>query len=180
MGILLILRIVRILFGFITSVILFLLETCIFARLPFFPVAPNLLIVAASSFGFMRGEYEGIYVGFVCGFLMDVFFGSVLGLNTMLFMLTGYFNGKLNAVYYPSDLRLPLLAVLGSDLSIGVIQYCIFFLLRGRFDFFYYLIHIILPEVVFTLVSLFVLYPLLLFINRKLEEVEEKEARKFV
>ena len=82
-------------------------------------------------------------------------------------------------MYYPADLRLPLLAVFGTDVAMGIVQYGVFFLLRGRFNFFYYLIHIILPEAVFTLIALFVLYPLLLLLNRRLEEAEEKEARKF-
>ncbi len=174
------LRILRILFGFIVVFLCFLLESCIFSRLPFLSTAPNLLIVAASSFGFMRGEYEGIYVGFLAGLFVDVFFAPVLGLYTMFYMLIGFFNGKLNAIYYPADLRLPLLAVLGSDLVLGIVQYVIFFLLRGRFHFFYYLTHIILPEAIFTLIALFFLYPLLLFINKKLEEAEEREMRRFV
>ncbi len=173
-------RLIRILFILLTVVLAFLLESCVFARLPFLTVSPNLLVVITASLGFMRGEGEGIFTGTFAGLLMDVFFGQVLGLYTLLMMLIGYLNGKLNAVYYPSDLRLPLVAVLGSTFSLGVVQYGILFLLRGRFHFFYYLGHVILPETIFTLISMFFLYPLLLLIDHRLSEAEEKEVRRFV
>ena len=47
-------------------------------------------------------------------------------------------------------------------------------LARARLDILYYLLHIIIPEAVYTIVIAFVFYPLLLLINRRLERSERK------
>ena len=49
-----------------------------------------------------------------------------------------------------------------------------FHLFRYNFLFLYYLLHIIIPEAVYTIVIAFVFYPLLLLINRRLERSERK------
>ena len=50
----------------------FLLQTTLFRSLAFAGIVPNLLIVLTSSFGFMRGEKEGLLIGFFAGLLCDI------------------------------------------------------------------------------------------------------------
>lgn len=138
------------------------------------------MIVLTASFGFMRGEKTGLIMGFACGFLADVFFGNVLGLNAMIYMYIGYANGKFNRIFYQEDIKLPLGLIFLSDLAYGFLYYITLFLMRGRFNIGYYFIHIILPEVVYTILVTLLLYPLVLWINKKLEELEKRSARKFV
>ena len=70
--------------------------------------------------------------------------------------------------------------IIGSDLFYGLISYVLLFLMRARFNFGYYFRHIILPEIVYTIVVTIFLYPLILWINRKLEDKEKRSAKKFV
>lgn len=158
----------------------FLLQTTVFKGLAFGGIVPNLLIVLTASFGFMRGEKTGLIIGLSCGFLVDIFFGSVLGLNAMIYMYIGYINGKFNRIFYPEDIKLPLGLILVSDFIYGFIYYIILFLMRGRFNISYYVVHIILPEAVYTLLVTLLLYPLILWINKKLEDSEKRSERKFV
>ncbi|MDD6492722.1 MAG: rod shape-determining protein MreD [Firmicutes bacterium] len=158
----------------------FLLQTTVFKGLAFGGIVPNLLIVLTASFGFMRGEKTGLIIGLFCGFLVDIFFGSVLGLNAMIYMYIGYINGKFNRIFYPEDIKLPLGLILVSDFIYGFIYYIILFLMRGRFNISYYVVHIILPEAVYTLLVTLLLYPLILWINKKLEDSEKRSERKFV
>ncbi len=51
---------------------------------------------------------------------------------------------------------------------------------RGQFHFGYYLLHVIIPELVYTVLIMIVLYPVLLKINQKLEAVEKRSGIKFV
>ena len=60
---------------FIIIAICFLLQTTVFRALTFANIGPNLLIIVVSSFGLMRGKKEGLWVGFFCGLLIDIFFG---------------------------------------------------------------------------------------------------------
>ena len=50
-------------------VICFLLQSTLFSALSFASISPNLLIVVVSSFGFMRGRKEGMWIGLFCGVL---------------------------------------------------------------------------------------------------------------
>ncbi len=152
--------------------ICFILQCSVFTSLAFAGIVPNLLIVLTSSFGFMRGEKEGLVIGFFCGLLNDIFFGGFLGFYALLMMYIGYLNGKFCKIFYPEDIKLPLALIVISDLSYGIICYVLTFMLRGRFHFSYYFTHIILPEVLYTILITLLLYPLMLKVNEKLEKRE--------
>ena len=63
---------------FVIITVCFLLQTTLFQTLSLASISPNLLIVVTSAFGFMRGRKEGMWTGFFCGLLLDIFFGSVI------------------------------------------------------------------------------------------------------
>ena len=160
--------------------ICFLLQCTLFKALALGGIVPNLLIVITSSFGFMRGKKEGLFVGFFCGFLIDIFYSDLLGLYALVYMFVGYGNGFLNRIFYKDDVKLPIVFITASDFVYCIVSYVLMFLLRTRMDFFFYLKSIILPEVIYTVVVTIVLYRVILFINRKLEENEKRSATKFV
>ena len=169
--------------GIVTALfifICFLLQCTVFRALAFGGIVPNLLIVLTASFGFMRGERTGLLIGFFGGLLVDIFFGEVIGFYSLLYMYIGYLNGKFTTIFYPEDIKLPITLILCSDFVYGITCYVILFLLRGRFDFQYYLIHIILPEIVYTVVVTLFLYPIILWVNHKLERTEKRSEKKFV
>ena len=58
---------------FIIIGVCYLLQTTFFDTLSFASISPNLLIIVTSSFGFMRGRKEGLFIGFFCGLLLDIF-----------------------------------------------------------------------------------------------------------
>ena len=160
--------------------ICFLLQCSVFDALSFAGIIPNLMIILTASFGFMRGEQEGLIIGFICGLLCDIFFGSFLGFYALLLMYIGFLNGKFSRVFYPEDIKLPLALIITSDLSYGIICYVLSFMLRGRFEFTYYFSHVILPEALYTILVTMFLYPLILKVNEKLEVREKRSAQKFV
>ena len=165
----------RFIVSFLLVISCFVLQSTVFKSIAFGGIIPNLMIVLTASFGFMRGEKAGILFGFFCGLLADIFFGSVIGLYAIIYMYIGYANGKFNMIFYPEDIKLPLALIFVSDMAYGLLSYIILFLMRGRFHFTYYLIHIILPEMVYTIVVTLIFYPFLLWINKKLEDREQKE-----
>jgi rod shape-determining protein MreD len=125
----------------------------------------------------MRGDNTGILIGFICGFLIDIFYGDILGFYAMIYMYIGFLNGKFNRIFYPEDIKLPIALIIISDLSYGMLCYILMFLLNGKFHFWFYLKSIILPEVVYTIVVTCLLYPIVLFINNRLEQREHRRRR---
>lgn len=161
-------------------IICYLLQSTVFQALSFASISPNLLIVVVSAFGFMRGKKEGLWIGFFCGLLLDIFCGSILGFYAAVYMYIGYVNGMFRKLFYPEDIKLPMLLIAGSDLACNFITYFIMFLFRGRFHIGYYIYHIILPELVYTMLVTIFLYFIILKINQRLEVIEKRSASKFV
>ena len=167
----------------ITAVIIiaaYLLQCTVFSSLELAGIKPNLLIIVTASFGFMRGSREGVLVGLVSGLLADIQFGDMIGFYALIYLLVGYINGMFQRLYFDEDIKLPLFLIAISEFLYGIIVYFLTYLLRSDFNFLLYLNKIILPELIYTIVITLGLYPLILFINHKLEAEEKRSASKFV
>ncbi len=158
----------------------FVLQSTLMKWIALGNVAPNLLIIITAAYGFMRGKKSGLLVGFFCGLLTDIFFGEVIGFYALIYMYIGYGNGFFNRIFFKEDIKLPLFLIALSDLFYGFAVYVLLFLLRGRFAFGYYMTNVILPEMIYTIVLTFVVYPINLKINRKFDEIEKRSEKKFV
>lgn len=163
----------------ITTVILvivsFVLQCTVFRGLAIHGIVPNILIILTASTGFMQGERFGVFTGFFCGLLLDIFFFEIIGFYALLYMYIGYMNGLFHNIFYPDDVKLPLIMITISDLLYSLVVYVLMFLLRSRFDFGYYLLNIILPELAYTLFIAVLMYPLLLLLLRLFKRLEKKE-----
>lgn len=161
-------------------IVCFLLESTVFQTLSFASISPNLLIVVTAAFGFMRGKKEGMLVGFFSGLLFDIFFGELVGFYAFIYMLLGYVNGFFKQIFYPEDIKLPLILIGTSDFIYGNIVFIFMFVMRSKFHYLYYLFNIIIPELIYTVLVTLVLYQIILHINQKLEAEEKRSASKFV
>lgn len=144
----------------------FLAQSTLFHAISFGGIVPNLLMIVTAAYGFMYGRKSGMCTGFFCGLLMDTFFGNTLGFYTLLYVYAGYMNGYFSKIFFPEDMRLPLMLIAISDLLYNFVCYGLLFLLRRRFNVGYYVSNIILPEMVYTMVISLVMYPLLLRADR--------------
>ena len=133
----------------------YLLQCTLFNHLELAGIKPNLILIVTASFGFMRGQKEGMLV-------------------------IGFVNGLFEQLYFDEDIKLPLFLISVSEFLYGIIIYLLMFMLRSDFNFLYYLNRIIVPELIYTIVITLGLYPLILFINHKLEAEEKRSASKFV
>ncbi|MCD7866127.1 MAG: rod shape-determining protein MreD [Clostridiales bacterium] len=160
-------------------IVCFLLQSTVFKSLAIASISPNLLVVVTVAFGFMRGQKEGLFVGFFCGLIVDLTFGSVLGFYALIYMFIGFTNGFFKRIFFPDDIRLPIALIALSDFCCNLVIYFIWFWFRSRFSFGYYLLHTIIPELVYTMLVAILLYFILLKINQKLEAIEKKSETKF-
>lgn len=158
----------------------FILQSTVFQSLSFGGISPNLLIVITAAFGFMRGKKCGLLVGFFSGLLVDLFFGDVLCFYALIYMYIGYGNGMFKRIFFKEDIKLPMLLITVSDFVYCMTCYLLLFLLRSRFDFLYYFVHIIVPEIVYTIVITILLYPLILFVDGRLEGKAKRSEGSFV
>ena len=156
----------------------FLVQTTLWNLFPLGNVTPNLLLILTVSMGLMRGRHTGMWVGFISGIIIDMFYGTLFGFNALVYMYIGYFNGKFYKVFFDEDIKIPMVMVAASGFAYNMVFYVIQFLFRQRYDFLAYLTHIILPEILYTVLCTLLLYKLFYHINKKLvaNELEDRDS----
>ncbi|MBO5145112.1 MAG: rod shape-determining protein MreD [Lachnospiraceae bacterium] len=162
---------------FFVILIGFVLQTTLFQTLNFGGISPNILIIITASYGFMYDKKCGMVVGFLCGLLMDIFYGNVLGFYALIYLYIGAANGAFHSIFYQDDIKLPLVLILASDFIYSFTCYVLLYLLRGRFDILFYLKTIILPEIVYTIFVTIFLYPCILLLNRTIDDTERGDHK---
>ena len=155
----------------------FVFQTTLFQALSFGGISPNILIIISVSFGFMYGKKCGMVTGFLCGLLMDIFYGDVIGFYALVYLYIGAANGVFHSIFYQDDIKLPLVLILASDFVYSFTCYVLLYLLRSRFDIIFYLKHVILPEVVYTIFVTVFIYPCILLLNRTMDEIERGDNK---
>lgn len=168
--------VVRVLTYALILIAAFSLQTSVFYFFPLADITPNLLLITVVAAGLMRGRKAGMTVGFFAGLLLDIFFGEYLGAYALIYMGFGFVNGFFNHLFYAEELVLPIIMIAVNDLVYGIIVYFIFYLMRNRWDFLFYLRRIILPEAVYTIIVGLVFYFILLWIDGKLRAYEKRSA----
>lgn len=97
--------------------IFYLLQCTLFKTWSLASVSPNLLLILTFAAGFMGGKKNGMYVGFISGVVLDLFYGDVIGFNTLILLYIGYVNGMFNKMFYDEEITLPIVLLVGSELS---------------------------------------------------------------
>ena len=150
-------RIRRKLFYILAILVCFILQTTVFQGLAIGSIVPNLLLIATISFGFMQGKVTGIWTGFLCGILKDIFYGNLLGFYALIYLCIGYGAGCCTKIFYDEEIRVPMFLVAVGDVIYGLAVYGFQFLLRGRTDILFYIRRIIIPEAIYTVLITVVL-----------------------
>lgn len=167
----------RIITIFFLIIISFLLQSTILSIYSINGMAPNLMLVLTMSFGIMRGRREGMLTGLFCGFLYDVFYGSLLGPYMLLFLVIGYLNGSFHKDFLMEDIMLPVFIIIADDFIFCFVQYVFYFLLRNRTNLLFYIVNVFLPQILFTVIATIIIYRLYVVINKALKKkVKENET----
>ncbi|MBR1508921.1 MAG: rod shape-determining protein MreD [Eubacterium sp.] len=156
-------------------IISFLLQYSVFSFHNVTSVSPNLLLILTMSFGIMRGRKEGMLIGFFSGFLVDCFYGQLIGPYMLLFMLIGYVNGFFHRNYLMEDIFLPVVIITFDEFVFELAIYIFVFLLNRKFEFKEYLFSIILPQMMYTIIITIIIYRFFVLINKLLKNKFEKD-----
>lgn len=155
----------------------FLLQTAFFPLLPSVSTVPNLLLILTFSFGFIYGSTQGILSGILAGFLLDMFYTVPPGFFMLIFVYIGFINGLFTNYYYDDYLTLPVVLCVVSELFYNAALLVLRFFTVGSVDVMYSIIHIFLPEAVFSLLLTLLMYKVFLKANRTLDLKEDKRGQ---
>ncbi|MBT9776990.1 rod shape-determining protein MreD [Clostridium sp. MCC353] len=170
----------RALINVVLIILAFTIQNCVFPLLPFLSAAPNLLLILTFSFGFIEGKEAGMFYGLLSGLLLDLFYSGPFGFYTLIYIYIGYTNGICTKYYYEDYITLPLILSVVNELAYNIYIYVLRFLIRGRLNFMFYFREIIIPEIIFTVVTTLLVYRLFLFTNRRLEGLEKRRDGRIV
>ena len=160
---------------FFTILICFLLQSTVISRIAIGSITPNLILILCISMGLMRGRKSGMWTGFFCGFLVDMFYGSVFGFYALIYMYIGFLSGYAHRICYDDDVKVPIFLAGAGDILYGLAVYALQFLLRGRLGLGTYLSRIILPETFYTIILTLIVYRVFYYINYPLMSPLKKE-----
>ena len=158
----------------------FILQSSVFPHISLGGVSPNLMLLLTVFYAILYGENTGITVGFFCGLLIDIFSGNLLGFHALLQMYLGYACGQLCGLFYPEDIRFPLVLLTLSDFTYGFGVYVFSFLLHGRTHFSFYLRSVIAPETFYTALVSIVFYSLILKADQAFENIRNRSDQTIV
>ena len=161
---------------FFTILICFLLQSTVISRIAIGSITHNLILILCISMGLMRGRKSGMWTGFFCGFLVDMFYGSVFGFYALIYMYIGFLSGYAHRICYDDDVKVPIFLAGAGDILYGLAVYALQFLLRGRLGLGTYLSRIILPETFYTIILTLIVYRVFYYINYHLMSPLKKES----
>ena len=170
----------RALTNFILVLVSFILQTTVFRVLDFGGIAPNLMMIVVASSGFIKGDKSGLVIGFFSGLLIDIFFGTYIGFFALIYMYMGFIVGKFHEVFFSQNIAIPITFITIADFLYGFVCYVLMFLFRTKFNIGYYMVNVIIPEMVYTALVAIFFYPLILYLNNRIDEREQRSAKKFV
>lgn len=168
-------RLIRIILVLIQLILCFLLQSTVMPAFSMAGVVPDLLMVLVITVAYTRGRIPGMLTGLFAGLLTDVCFNDMIGLCALFYLCIGYVAGYSRNIYDERDYTLPLLMIAAGEFLYSFAYYVAFFLLRSRTEFGYYFVHIILPRMIYTVLSAVLLYPLFHWLHRLLLRFVEKE-----
>ncbi|HJV09110.1 MAG TPA: rod shape-determining protein MreD [Acidimicrobiales bacterium] len=101
-----------------------LLQTTVFARMRFWGVMPDFMLLVAVAAGITAGPTRGAALGFSSGMLIDLFLPTPLGLSALVFTLVGYGVGVANTGVLRSAWYIPVLTAAAGSAG-GVTLYAL-------------------------------------------------------
>lgn len=155
----------------------FLIQSTALNIIPVSFVRPNLLLMIVIIFAFMRGRKSGVVLGFICGFMVDLFSNPVLGFTSLVYLLIGYFCGFGYNIFFDEDIKVPVILVGAGEIVYRAAYYIFQYLRLNRIGPEAYIVYTVLPELVSTVVFTFLLYKFMFMIDKKLSEYELEEQQ---
>ena len=161
-------RIISVILWIAAVIVCYLLQVNFVRMVPIATAAPNFLLIAVFTVGFLRGKNWGMATGVLCGLILDAFSGRVFGFYILIFTYIGYFSGFFSRMLAQDVILLPMIFGLAAETLYSLYVYALTVLLYGRTDFLNYLTTMVLPETVLTILCSFFVYGIIMTVNRHL------------
>ena len=144
------------------TVINIILESTLFQYTRIYGIKPDFSIMIIVAYAIMRGSSYGTFIGLGTGLLIDMMYGSVIGINALSYMTTGYIIGQAHENVF-KDSFIPsvifnFIAVMLFQHGFMLISYFSNNIPSEGFSYLYMLMKAILPQALYNAVLGAVVY----------------------
>lgn len=137
------------------------LQTTVLGVVEIFGVIPNLLVTAVICYSLIRGDFESVIFGAVCGFVLDLLSGRMVGMNMILCSVTAFMCACLHDNLFNNNSFVASVFVLWISALYELLIYIFYFLFWGDTSFVFAILHKILPCAAYNAAATFLVYPTL-------------------
>ncbi len=149
-------RILMAVFIFVITV----LQSTVIRGIEVFNAVPNLLFITVICYSLLCGDYSAIAFGVVCGLLLDITGGRIVGLNTLLCTFAAYFCICVSGNLFNNNAFVSMVFVLLLSIPYELITYLLYFAIWGHGSFFYALLAHVLPAALYNFVVTLLVHPI--------------------
>ncbi|SHH60847.1 rod shape-determining protein MreD [Caloranaerobacter azorensis DSM 13643] len=154
-------------FNMILLIILnFVLQTTIFQHLRVFGILPNTTLIILVCISVLKGKKVGSFIGLIVGFIQDILFFNVIGINAFIYFIIGYLIGSINDKIYKDSSFIPFVLTALSTVFYHLAYSFFMYFLSVNYDYLYLLRKIIFIELIYNSLLSVLIYKLVV----KLEE----------
>lgn len=116
-------------------IINFIFQTTLLQHFRIFGVLPNTTLIIVVVFAILWGRKRGAAVGFFSGALQDIFFGTLLGMNALLYMLLGFSVGSFENKIFKDNTITPIFFTVLGTIFYHLLYYFIMYVTQNKIDF---------------------------------------------
>lgn len=141
-------------------ILCFVLQSSVWGSLTVNQAIPDLLMVIVVAIAYIKGSNAGIVYGFLAGMLLDITYGKTIGFFALIYLFCGFLAGVFHRFYRKDDNVTPLLLTSAGVFLCQNVCYVTEFVLKRSMDYSFFLVNIVIPRMVVTILFAAVLYKL--------------------
>lgn len=103
--------------AFFIGLLLIILDGTIFADMDIFSLSANVVLAYICIISIYSKKYEGIVVAVALGFMRDILYSRVLGLNALIFLFCAYFIYKIKDKIFSDSMMTIFVVVFFSTIA---------------------------------------------------------------
>lgn len=157
---------VKCLFVALYVFLLLIIQTTVLDGLRIFGVMPNLLLVAVICYSLITSDVKGLAFGAVCGLLLDITGGRIIGINTILCTYASFCCVWMCDKLYNNNEIIATIFAFIITFVYSIIVYFFNFIIWGESDILFVLLRKIIPEMIYNGVLAIFVYPITKFVVR--------------
>jgi rod shape-determining protein MreD len=148
----------KILYLFLIIIALFIFDNTV---IPFFAIKniyPSVLFVFIVCYSIINGYGEATIIGVMTGFLQDIYFPGVMGINMLINMLICLMAAKIGKGIFKDKVIIPIFSTFLLSLLKSITIFAIFILIETSNNF----LHLIIYKAIYEMIVALLIYKIIL------------------